>query len=80
MCRIRKVVGTARFELTTLCPPGRCATRLRYAPTFCGLYGIAAGAASTPVHWLAFEENQDLFQLLTHLLDDLRRDGRLAAA
>ena len=29
-----EVVGTARFELTTLCPPGRCATRLRYAPTW----------------------------------------------
>ena len=27
------MVGTAGFEPTTLCPPGRCATRLRYAPT-----------------------------------------------
>ncbi len=27
------LVGTAGFEPTTLCPPGRCATRLRYAPT-----------------------------------------------
>lgn len=28
-----RMVGTAGFEPTTLCPPGRCATRLRYAPT-----------------------------------------------
>jgi hypothetical protein len=26
------MVGAARFELTTPCPPGRCATKLRYAP------------------------------------------------
>jgi hypothetical protein len=30
----RKLVGAAGFEPTTPCPPGRCATRLRYAPTF----------------------------------------------
>ena len=30
------LVGTAGFEPTTLCPPGRCATRLRYAPNVCG--------------------------------------------
>ena len=29
----RKVVGAVRFELTTPCAQGRCATRLRYAPT-----------------------------------------------
>jgi hypothetical protein len=28
------MVGAARFELTTPCAQGRCATRLRYAPTF----------------------------------------------
>ena len=28
------LVGAARFELTTPCAQGRCATRLRYAPTF----------------------------------------------
>ena len=27
------LVGAAGFEPTTPCPPGRCATRLRYAPT-----------------------------------------------
>ena len=26
------MVGTARFELATTCPPDKCATRLRYAP------------------------------------------------
>jgi hypothetical protein len=26
------VVGLAGFEPTTPCPPGRCATRLRYSP------------------------------------------------
>jgi hypothetical protein len=30
-----RLVGAAGFEPTTPCPPGRCATRLRYAPT-CG--------------------------------------------
>ena len=33
-----KLVGAARFELTTPCAQGRCATRLRYAPTFSGLF------------------------------------------
>ncbi len=28
------VVGAPRFELGTPCAQGRCATRLRYAPTF----------------------------------------------
>jgi hypothetical protein len=27
------LVGTAGFEPATPCPPGRCATKLRYAPT-----------------------------------------------
>lgn len=27
------MVGTARFELATPCPPDKCATRLRHAPT-----------------------------------------------
>jgi hypothetical protein len=27
------LVGAARFELATPCAQGRCATRLRYAPT-----------------------------------------------
>ena len=27
------MVGAVRFELTTPCAQGRCATRLRYAPT-----------------------------------------------
>src|SRR3954465_4489953 len=30
------MVGAARFELTTPCAQGRCATRLRYAPTITG--------------------------------------------
>ena len=29
---LNRVVGAARFELTTPCAQGRCATRLRYAP------------------------------------------------
>ncbi len=32
------LVGAARFELTTPCAQGRCATRLRYAPTSAGLF------------------------------------------
>ena len=31
------LVGAGRFERPTPCAQGRCATRLRYAPTFCAL-------------------------------------------
>ncbi len=31
---ICELVGAVGFELTTPCAQGRCATRLRYAPTF----------------------------------------------
>ncbi len=31
---ILPMVGLAGFEPTTPCPPGRCATRLRYSPSF----------------------------------------------
>jgi hypothetical protein len=31
------MVGAGRFERPTPCAQGRCATRLRYAPTFAGL-------------------------------------------
>jgi hypothetical protein len=30
-----ELVGAGRFERPTPCAQGRCATRLRYAPTFC---------------------------------------------
>jgi hypothetical protein len=33
MLKIKALVGAERFELTTPCAQGRCATRLRYAPT-----------------------------------------------
>jgi hypothetical protein len=29
---LNPMVGLAGFEPTTPCPPGRCATRLRYSP------------------------------------------------
>src|ERR1017187_4917934 len=32
---IDSMVGAGRFERPTPCAQGRCATRLRYAPTFC---------------------------------------------
>ncbi len=35
------MVGTARFELATTCPPDKCATRLRYAPIDEKAYSIA---------------------------------------
>jgi hypothetical protein len=34
----RSLVGAGRFERPTPCAQGRCATRLRYAPTFAGLF------------------------------------------
>ena len=33
--RLDLLVGVAGFEPTTLCPPDKCATRLRYTPTPC---------------------------------------------
>src|SRR5438874_12869084 len=33
----RRMVGAGRFERPTPCAQGRCATRLRYAPTFAAL-------------------------------------------
>ena len=35
---IESLVGAGRFERPTPCAQGRCATRLRYAPTFAGLF------------------------------------------
>ena len=29
---VKRMVGTARFELATPCTPSKCATRLRYVP------------------------------------------------
>ncbi len=29
----KELVGAAGFEPATPCPPGKCATKLRYAPT-----------------------------------------------
>src|SRR5687768_13134794 len=41
----RKVVGATGFEPATPCAQGRCATRLRYAPTLCNrqLYVESSG-------------------------------------
>ena len=36
-CFIFNMVGAGRFERPTPCAQGRCATRLRYAPTFAAL-------------------------------------------
>jgi hypothetical protein len=39
LCKsLKLLVGAARFELATPCAQGRCATRLRYAPTFAGSF------------------------------------------
>ena len=35
---LKQLVGAGRFERPTPCAQGRCATRLRYAPTFAGLF------------------------------------------
>ena len=32
--QLKTLVGAGRFERPTPCAQGRCATRLRYAPTF----------------------------------------------
>ena len=35
-----KMVGAAGFEPATPCSQGRCATKLRYAPTYCLLTAL----------------------------------------
>ena len=40
------MVGVAGFEPTTLCPPDKCATRLRYTPTRANPYPTGDGGAS----------------------------------
>ena len=40
------MVGAAGFEPTTLCPPDKCATRLRYTPTRGMPYRTQASHAS----------------------------------
>ena len=42
-----RMVGVAGFEPTTLCPPDKCATRLRYTPTS-GRYLVAWGEGGNP--------------------------------
>src|SRR6185437_5709966 len=46
------LVGAGRFERPTPCAQGRCATRLRYAPTFCVclILNHAAASAVEPVY------------------------------
>lgn len=40
------MVGVAGFEPTTLCPPDKCATRLRYTPTGANPYRTRVFLAS----------------------------------
>src|SRR4051794_33493380 len=75
------LVGTAGFEPTTLCPPGRCATRLRYAPTSGKLYRArmkAVGPLATMhvAEALPAQQLQDFFKLHAHLAHDLRTHRR----
>ena len=42
------MVGVAGFEPTTLCPPDKCATRLRYTPT--RHYLVARRCQGNPLH------------------------------
>ena len=49
----RKVVGATGFEPATPCAQGRCATRLRYAPTL-EILNFTAVSRSSPVRVLAF--------------------------
>ena len=62
------LVGAAGFEPTTPCPPGRCATRLRYAPTWFAIRIVADGL-------LALQNLQDFFQFHAHLAHDLVGDA-----
>src|SRR5690242_21880179 len=69
-----RLVGAAGFEPTTLCPPGRCATRLRYAPTIKQVRkssSLRCCAGSS-----AAQQAEDFFQLHAHLAHDLVRHAR----
>src|SRR5215471_11273007 len=46
-----EVVGATGFEPATPCAQGRCATRLRYAPTLDRLYRFPANIAGSPARW-----------------------------
>src|SRR5438132_7781265 len=48
-----ELVGAAGFEPATPCAQGRCATRLRYAPTL-EILNFTAVSRSSPVRVLAF--------------------------
>src|SRR5205823_3078406 len=50
---LRKVVGATGFEPATPCAQGRCATRLRYAPTL-EILNFTAVSRSSPIRVLAF--------------------------
>ncbi len=62
------LVGAGRFERPTPCAQGRCATRLRYAPTFAGLFILnyfacrqtTWGGASVARNALRFETYQNI--------------------
>ena len=45
------MVGAARFELATPCAQGRCATRLRYAPTGFGLLNYTVTHLASNLRW-----------------------------
>src|SRR5687768_3983074 len=73
------MVGAAGFEPTTPCPPGRCATRLRYAPT-CTLNPVVREFSRARDHGrshrLPAQDLQHFLELLPHLAHDLVRDRR----
>src|SRR5687767_3259502 len=76
------MVGATGFEPATPCPPGRCATRLRYAPTMLrktrrGFY-LQTGATGRPRS--ATQDLQDFLELEADLAHDLARDRRLGTA
>jgi hypothetical protein len=45
--KLRILVGAIGFEPTTPCAQGRCATRLRYAPTILIINEMQGGSASS---------------------------------
>src|SRR5262249_13169062 len=46
---LKELVGAPRFELGTPCAQGRCATRLRYAPTCTRSYQTSAADVEAAV-------------------------------
>ena len=57
---MKRMVGAAGFEPTTPCPPDKCATGLRYAPTMTVLGGFQSISKPTLACFVAKQTEANL--------------------